>query len=99
MSAFTAVPEPGIVPDLMPSMSPDALIAAAVEDAFEDVRIGVSFGTRRIYTYTSPPLVHVGSVVIVPPSHFNPDPQVADVVTLDPPPYHGPVKRVLAVLS
>lgn len=63
MGTFTVAPEPGVVPDLVPAMNPDALL------------------------------------VVVPSSRFNPDPKIADVVTLDPPPYHGPVKRVIAVLS
>jgi hypothetical protein len=94
------LPPPDLVP-ILPEMSPDAiLLGLAVDEAMEsDIRIGVSFGTRRVYCYLSPPLVHVGSIVVVPPSIMSADPQTADVVTLDPPPYAGPVKRVLAVLS
>jgi len=96
----TPVPLPGIAPDLLPLQSPDAiLVGLEVDAALEDIRIGVSFGTRKIYCYLCQPLVHVGSLVIVPPSWFDPDPQVADVVTLDPPPYHGPIKHVLGVIS
>lgn len=94
------LPPPDLVP-ILPEMSPDAiLLGLAVDQAMEeDIRVGVSFGTRRVYAYLSPPLVHVGSIVIVPPSIMSADPQTADVVTLTPPPYAGPLKRVIAVLS
>jgi hypothetical protein len=100
MTAPTAVPPPDLVP-ILPDMSPDAILLGLAVDAAmeEDIVIGVSFGTRRIYCYLSPPLVHVGSIVIVPPNIMSAAPQTADVATLDPPYYPGTLRRVLAVLS
>lgn len=100
MTTPTATPPPDLVP-ILPEMSPDAIMLGLAVDAAmeEDIRIGVSFGTRRIYAYLSPPLVHVGSIVIVPPNVMSADPQTADCVTLDPPHYPGSLRRILAVLS
>jgi len=94
------VPPPDLVP-ILPNMSPDAILLGLAVDAAmeEDIRIGVSFGTRKIYAYLSPPLVHVGSIVIVPANIMSADPQTADVVTLEPPYYPGALRRILAVLS
>lgn len=76
-------------------------VEVEVEYSFEDedIRVGVKFSSPRVYTYLAPLIVHVNSIVVVPGSWFDPDPQTAEVVTLDPPPYNGPIKRVLAVLS
>lgn len=95
--APTTDPLPAAPP---PALDPDAALVAEVESAFEDIRVGVVFdGTRKVYVYTAPPIAHVHSIVIVPPNAYCPTPQTAVVATLDPPPYSGPVKRVLAVLS
>lgn len=101
MSAPVA-PAPGVIPQpvTVPEMTPDAALIEQIEAAFEDIRVGVAFDPHgKVYVYTAPPSVHVGSIVIVPGNSYNPDPQTADVVTLDPPPWHGPIKRVLAVLT
>lgn len=95
-------PAPGVIPQpvTVPDLTPDAALIEEIESAFEDIRVGVAFdSSRRVYVYTAPPITHVHSIVIVPANSFCPDPQIATVVTLDPPPYRGPVKRVLAVLS
>jgi hypothetical protein len=101
MTSPLVTPPPGVAPDLVPTMSPDAvLVGLEVDATLPDVRIGVAFGPRsKVYVYLSAPLVHVGSIVIVPPNAYDPDPQIANVVTLNPPAYRGPVKHVLAVLS
>lgn len=94
------IPQPVTVPDLAPDATADALLALAVDAAFEDIRVGVQFDPRgKVYAYIAPPTAHVGSIVIVPGNRYNPDPQTVDVVTLDPPPYNGPLARVLAVLT
>jgi hypothetical protein len=94
------LPPPDLVP-ILPEMSPDAILLGLAVDAAmaEDIVIGVTFDTPKIYCYLSPPLVHVGSIVIVPPNIMSADPQTADVVTLEPPYYPGSLRRVLAVLS
>jgi hypothetical protein len=85
------------VPDLA---TVDPAFLEQIESAFADLRVGVQFDPGgHVYTYLAPPTAHVGSIVIVPANSFNPDPQTVDVVTLDPPPYGGPLARVLAVLT
>lgn len=93
--APTVVPQPVTLPNLLP----DAALIEQIESAFEDIRVGVTFDTPRVYVYSAPPVAHVDSIVIVPPNWYCTEPQTATVVTLDPPPYNGPIKRVLAVLS
>lgn len=96
IAAPGVIPQPVTVPDL----TPDASLIEQIKSAFEDIRVGVAFdGGRKIYVYTAPPIAHVDSIVIVPANSFCLTPQTASVVTLDPPPYHGPIKRVLAVLT
>ena len=94
--------EPLILPDhTVPDLAvTDPLLVEQIESAFADLRVGVQFDPRgHVYTYLAPPTAHVGSIVMVPPNSFTPEPQFVDVVTLDPPPYNGPLSRVLAVLT
>ena len=106
MTAPTApsVPPPGVTPDLLPpdpfdAMDPDALVFAQMDPEPDDVLVGVPLGPLgRLYTYAAPPHVHVGSIVILPPSWFTTE-QTGVVDTLEPPPCPYPIKRVLGVLT
>lgn len=101
----TTMPEPGVIPQpVLVPMTDDPLTNAylieQIESAFADIRVGVRFDSRgKVYAYLAPPIAHVHSIVIVPPSWYCPNPQAVTVVTLDPPPCPGQLKRVMAVLS
>lgn len=98
MSATFPGVKPG--PSVLPDLAADAVLIEEIESAFADLRVGVQFDLRgHVYTYLAPPTAHVGSIVLVPANSFAPEPQFVDVVTLDPPPYNGPLSRVLAVLT
>ena len=85
---------------LAPVQAPSAELIEAVEAIFAEQRVGVRFEDGfKLYVYTAPASVHVGSLVLVPANKFKPHPSIATVVTLTPPPYRGPVKAVLEVLS
>jgi hypothetical protein len=80
----------------------DPFLALAVDEVFQVGRIGVQFPDSpagKVYVYEGLPGVAVDSLVLVPANAFRPTPSEAICVTLDPPPYNGPVKQILAVLS
>lgn len=86
--------------DFMPTTVTDIQILEFFENEESDVVVGVQFDPRgKIYAYLAPKKAHVGSMVLVPGNWYCPDPQLTEVVTMEPPPYTGPLKRVLQVLS
>lgn len=97
----TLIPEPGVIPDIVPDSISDADIVSMISSAQANFYIGVVFVPGgKVYTYICPMDVHVGSVVLVPGNSYKPQPQAVDVVTLNPHiPPGVPIKRVIAVVS